>query len=167
MIIKKYAEHIPTVAEVYHQISPMNALLSIRKIAETYGLSNLWGVTTREIDMRNGESPVEAPDDVSLFRILQKDATALSALKDLYLCAMEYRLTLFALSVQDSMLYYEVHGENLAKRLFQDEYVKAPSIIGSSFGITLVVNLYREPSDDLSTVETSALRRFLIGQKKA
>lgn len=167
MIIKKYAEFIPTVAEVYHQISPMDALWAIRGIAERYGLSNLYGVTMLEIDKRYSKPSIGAPSDVSLYRILQKDAVTLAALKDLYTCAMEYRLLLFALTVQDNMLYYEEQGKSLAKRLFQSEYEKSPAIIGSSFGITLVVNLYREPSDDLSTVETSALRRFLIGQKKA
>lgn len=162
MIIKKYAEHIPTVAEVYRQISPTDALLAIRDIAEHYGLYNLYGVTLLEIDKRNDKSSVGAPGDVSLYRILQKDATALAALKDLYACAMEYRLPLFALTVQDSMMYYEEQGKALAKRLFQSEYEKNPSIIGSSLGMALVVNLYREPSDNLSTIETDTMRRFLM-----
>lgn len=166
MIIKKYAEHIPTVAEVYHQISLIDALWAIRGIAERYGLSNLHDVTMLEIDKRNNKPSIGAPSDVSLYRILQKDAAALEALKDLYICALKYRLPLFALTVQDSMLYYEEQGKSLAKRLFQSEYEKTPSIIGSSFGINLVVNLYREPSDDLSTIETAAIQRFYMGQQK-
>jgi hypothetical protein len=166
MIIKKYAEYIPTVAEVYHQISPMDALWAIRDIAERYGLSNLYGVTMLEIDKRNNKPSTGAPSDVSLYRILQKDAVALEALRDLYACAIEYRLPLFALTVQDSMLYYEEQGKSLAKRLFQSEYEKSPAIIDSNFGMTLVVNLYREPSDDLSTIQTKTIQRFYMGQQK-
>ncbi len=161
MIVKKYAEHIPTVAEVYRQILPMDALQRIREIANVHSLKNLYGITTQEIEKRYDESSTGAPDDVSMSRIFQKDATALWALRDLYICALEYRLPLFALSVQDAMLYYEDAGKSFAKRLFKDEYEKNWGIIGTSFGIALVVNLYQEPSDDLSAIETITLRRFL------
>lgn len=162
MIIKKYAEYIPTVAEVYRQISPMDALHSICGIANAHSLKNLYDITDQEIKKRVGKSPTGAPNDVSLYEILQKDATALWALRDLYKYALEHRLLLFALSVQDMMLYYEDSGKNLAKSLLKDEYISHPSILSSNFGITLIVNLYREPSDDLSTtIETVTLQRFL------
>lgn len=162
MIIKKYAEDIPTAAETYRQISPMDALQSICGIANAHSLKNLYDITDQEIKKRADKSPTGAPNDVSLYRILQKDATALWALRDLYVCALEYRLPLFALSVQDMMLYYEDIGKDLAKRLLKGEYEKNSGIISSSFGIALIVNLYREPSDDLSTIELTTLRRFLM-----
>lgn len=164
MLVKMYKSYIPTIAETYHQIHSVVTLSQIHDIAVKYGLDSLAIVTKQEIDWRAKSESVSVYTlgSVSMCKILQKEPNKIAALEELLTCAIEHRITLFALCAQTALISFG--HRNTAKRIFKQEFEKDNAFILSEFGKELMVNLYRDSSDNLLDIENCTLRKFLAEQ---
>lgn len=158
MLVKTYKSCIPTVAEVYHQIGSTAILSQIHDIATKHNLVSLTGVTQHEIEWRTDPTLQYTLNAVSMCKILQKEPSKIAALEELFVCAMEYRVTLFALCVQAALISFG--KREVAKKLVRKEFEKDNTLIFSEFGKGLIVNLYRDSSDNLLDIENCTFRRF-------
>ena len=162
MLVKMYKSYMPTVAETYRQIGNTMVLSQIYGIATKHNLDSLAGVTKQEIDWRKDPTTQYTLDKISMRKFLQKDSSKITALEELFACAIEYRITLFALCVQAALTSFG--HRDIAKKLLKQEFKKSNAFLLSEFGRSLMVNLYRDSSDDLLDIENHAFRRFLAEQ---
>lgn len=158
MLVKMYKSYIPTVAEVYHQIGSVEVLSQIHNIATKNGLDSLAIITKQEINWRTKSEITYTLNSVSMLKILQKDSSKIAALEELFVCAIEHRVTLFALCVQAALISFG--HRDTAKKLFKQEYEKDNAFIFSETGRELLVNFYRDPSDSLLEIESHTFHRF-------
>lgn len=161
MLVKMYKSYNPLASEVYGQIRATGVLSLILKYANEQKLKSLSEVTQREIDIRKGSSE-RTLDKTTMLKILRKDPMSLEQLSQLYRLAVRYNYTLFAMCLQAVIISYG--NKETAKNLFKKEFAKDHAFIFTELGRGLLVNLYKEPSDNMSDVENCALRRFLAEQ---
>ena len=162
MLVKMYKSYMPTVAEAYRQIGSTMVLSQIYDIAVKHNLDSLAGVTKHEMDWRKDPTIQYTLDKISMCKFLQKDSDKISALEELLACAIEYRITLFALCVQATLISFG--HKDIAKKLLKQEFEKSNAFLLSEFGGSLMVNLYRDSSDDLLDIENHTFRRFIAEQ---
>ena len=154
MLIKMYKNYTPRASEVYSQIRTLGILSLILKFANDQGLESLSKATRQEIDSRKRASK-HTLDKISMLKLLRKDSMSTEQLSQLYKLAV--RTCLQAAMISEG-------NRSVAKKLFREEFERDNSFIFTELGKGLLVNLYKEPSDDLLSIEDKALRRFLTEQ---
>ena len=158
MLVKMYKNYTPRASEVYSCIPTIGILSLILKFANEQGLESLSKATQQEIDMRKGSSEYML-DKITMLKLLRKDSISLENLSQLYKLAMRYNIVILATCLQAAMI--SEGNRSAAKKLFREEFEKDHSFIFTELGKGLLVNLYKEPFDDLLSIEDKALRRFL------
>lgn len=161
MLIKMYKNYAPRASEVYSRIRNLGILSLILKFASDQGLESLSKATQQEIDLRKSASE-HTLDKISILKLLQKDSMSTKQLSQLYKLAVRYNIILLATCLQAAMI--SEGNRSVAKKLFREEFERDNSFIFTELGKGLLVNLYKEPSDDLLSIEDKALRRFLAEQ---
>lgn len=161
MLVKMYKNYTPLASEVYHQMRATGVLSLILRYANEQKLKSLSEATQQEIDIRKGSSEYTL-DKITMLKILQRDSMSHEQLLQLYKLAIRYNYALFATCLQTVMISYG--DKETAKDLFKKEFTKDHSFIFTELGKGLLVNLYRESSDNLLDIEDCALRRFLAEQ---
>ena len=163
MLVKMYKNYTPRASEVYSRIPTAGILSLILKFANKQGLESLSKATQQEIDVRKGSSEYML-DKITMLKLLRKDSVSSENLSKLYKLAVHYNIVILATCLQAAMI--SNGDKDTAKELFREEFEKDNSFIFTELGKGLLVNLYKESSDDLSSIEDKALRRFLAEQQQ-
>lgn len=162
MLIKMYAKYTPSPAEVLRKIHDTDQLRAICEISEIHNLSNLYRIVDDALDRLLGRSSPDAPSNISMERIFQKDAMDLQTTAELHQFAVDYQLTMLALATQDHMLSpaFGEDGRILATNIFRTSIIQDGKI-SSEIGTALFVNLYGNPHDGLYAEERAFERCIL------